>query len=154
MTLTYGADIGAGAMRESHAGTTTNIYPGFAFGADAGLAISPRILVSLRLLAVRGGDAQVEGDFHHATATFLGPRIELRPSSSLELGLGVGAGAFDDPRRVGYAVDLQAGYAIWRAGHDEMTVSVESMLSVVPQSEARDSRDLLDVALLVGYRHR
>lgn len=154
VTLTYGIDIGAAAMRESHAGTTTRFYAGFAFGASAGVKVSPTLDVSLRLLAVRGGDAEVEGDFHHVTTTFLGPRIEFRPATSLELGLGFGAGAFDDPRRVGYAADLRVGYAIRRAGHDEVTVAVESMLSFVPQSEARDARDVVNVAVLVGYRRR
>lgn len=158
LKLTYGADIGVGMMRESNlsgVGSTSDRYAAAAFGADVGATVTPTLAVTLRLLALRGGDAHSgERDFDHVSSTFLGPRLEFRPHPRIQLAAGFGAGAFDEPRRLGYAVDVYIGMTAWEQGPNSVCVALETTPTFIPESEARDSRDLLNVALLVAFRRR
>jgi hypothetical protein len=156
LRLTYGADLGVSAMREANRSgrTSSDWFAAASFGAEIGATVTPTLAMTLRLLAARGGDAQAEGDFNHVSSTFLGPRIEYRPHGPVEFALGFGAGAFDDPRRLGYAADLYLGVTVWDEGPNRVSIALESTPTFVPLSEAQDSRDLVNFALLVAFRRR
>lgn len=62
---------------------------------------------------------------------------------------------FDDPRRAGYAADVHVGYSVWRADRNEVDVGLESAApTFVSETEDHYSRDLLNLAIVVGYRRR
>lgn len=154
--LTFGADIGAAAVREANrsGNTTSGVFYGIAFAADVGAVVTPSTAITLRMFAIRGGEGPPEGDFFHVTTTFVGPCVEVRPAPRLQVSAGLGIGFFDDPHRAGYGADLRIGYSVWQAQQNELQLAIESAPTLVPETEARDSRDVVNVALLIAYRRR
>lgn len=151
---TFGVDVGVGAMylRNETARLSSDLHPGFALGAQLGATVAPSFALCARVLALRGGATDHETVLSNATTTFLGARVEYRPTTPWLFASGLGLGLFDDPQKAAFAVDLQASYRLWSRDAHEVELSLESTGAFQTYTEAHDARVVLNAVVLVGYR--